>query len=102
MNDMRHLGTFTASTTASTKTISNFSGYKTLIFIPYDGSLNLDSIFVPVLAFKSGIGVSLNAYALSSYHGIVTVSYVSDTSIQCQIREITGWSSINFRVYGMI
>lgn len=71
-------------------------------FIPYDGTLNLDSIFIPVSAFKSGLQVSLNAYALANYHGVVSVSRVSDTSIRCQIREITGWSSINFRVYGMI
>ena len=101
-NDLRHLGTFTATTTAQTFTINNFSGYKTLVFIPYDGTLNLDSIFIPVSAFKSGLQVSLNAYALANYHGVVSVSRVSDTSIRCQIREITGWSSINFRVYGMI
>ena len=101
-NDLRHLGTFTATTTAQTFTINNFSGYKTLVFIPYDGTLNLDSIFIPVSAFKSGLQVSLNAYALANYHGVVSVSRVSDTSIRCQIREITGWSSINFRVYGMV
>lgn len=101
-NDLRHLGTFTATTTAKTATINSISGYKTLVFIPYDNTLNLDSIFIPVLAFKTGLQVSLNAYALSNYHGVVSVTYVSDTSIRYGIREVTGWSSINFRVYGMV
>lgn len=99
---MRHLGTFTATTTAKTATINSISGYKTLVFIPYDNTLNLDSIFIPVSAFKTGLQVSLNAYALSNYHGVVSVTYVSDTSIRYGIREVTGWSSINFRVYGMV
>ena len=96
------MGTFTATTTAKTATINSISGYKTLVFIPYDNTLNLDSIFIPVSAFKTGLQVSLNAYALSNYHGVVNVTYVSDTSIRYGIREVTGWSSINFRVYGMV
>ena len=101
-NDLRHLGTVTATTTGKTANINSIAGYKTLVFIPYDGTLNLDSIFVPVAAFKTGIQTSLNAYALSNYHGVVSVKYVSDTSISCQVREIVGWNSINFRVYGMV
>lgn len=99
---MRHLGTFIATTTAQTFTINNFAGYKTLVFIPYDGSLNLDSVFIPVSAFRSGLQVSFNAYALANYRGVVSVSRVSDTSISCQVREIIGWSQISFRVYGMV
>lgn len=105
MNDLRHLGTFYAKTTPQTFTIDNFAGYKTLVFIGMDdsGTLQLDSVFIPVRAFKTeNIGVIINCYALQNYHGIVVVRYVSDTSIMCQVTEIMGWNEVGFRVYGMI
>lgn len=105
MNDLRHLGTFYAKTTAQTFDINNISGYKTLVFIGMDdsGTLQLDSVFVPTRSFKTeNIGVSINCYALQNYRGVIVVRYVTDTSIVCQATEIMGWSEVGFRVYGMI
>lgn len=105
MNDLRHLGTFYAKTTAQRFNINNISGYKTLVFIGMDdtGTLQLDSVFVPTVSFKTeNIGVSINCYALQNYRGVASVHYISDTSITCQAREIIGWSNVGFRVYGMV
>lgn len=104
MNDMRHLGSLTITNSTANHTISNISGYKTLIFTGFDGAgtNHLDSIFIPTLTFKEGVSVTVNAYALTNYRATVTIKYISDTSVQLYAREMVGWSEVGIRVYGLI
>lgn len=101
---MRHLGTDYATTTAKNITVSNISNYKVLMFTGFEGAgtNHLDSIFIPTLAFKEGVSVIVNAYALASYRATVQIKYVSDTSVQLYAREMVGWSEVGIRVYGLI
>ena len=104
MNDLRHLGTNYATTTAQNVTISDISKYKTLMFTGFEGSgtNHLDSIFIPTLTFKEGVAVTINAYALQNYRATVTIKYISNTSVQLYARELLGWNQVGIRVYGLI
>ena len=102
---MRHLGSLTITgTTAKTYTISNISGYKTLIFTGFEGNgvNHLDSMSMPVLAFQQGISVTVYARALQNYYATLLIQYVNDTTVGIQARELVGWSGVGIRVYGLI
>ena len=101
---MRHLGSLAITNATANHTISNISGYKTLIFTGFegDGVNHLDSMSMPVSAFKQGINVTVYARALQNYYATILIKYVNDTTITCVPRELVGWSGVGIRVYGLI
>ena len=98
------LGTVEAITTLQVFNIASVAGYKTLLFVAvtHNEDIQLDNNLITVSNFRAGVGISLNAYDLQNYRGVVLARYKSDTYIECAVREIVGWSSIKFKIYGMV
>lgn len=91
------------TTTASTVSLLNgykISDFNHLRLAVYDGNRVVGTTDISADSFKSGYDISTYGFALTNYNTVINAHYVSDTSIQLQARQITGWSSARAILYG--